>query len=46
MIDYISWTVAARLGEISVKRFRKIDRMVELIDDVAMPKRETARPKG
>ena len=46
MIDYISWTVAARLGELSVERFRRIDRMVELIDDVATPKRETARPKG
>ncbi|ANM11732.1 MULTISPECIES: hypothetical protein [unclassified Rhizobium] len=37
---------ALRLGELSVERFRKIDRMVELIDDVATPQRETARPKG
>jgi DNA-binding MurR/RpiR family transcriptional regulator len=39
MIDYLTWTVAARLGEVSVERFRKIDRMVDLIDDVATPKR-------
>lgn len=40
IIDYISWTIAARLGERSVERFRKIDRMVELTDDVATPKRD------
>jgi DNA-binding MurR/RpiR family transcriptional regulator len=45
VIDYLSWTVAARLGESSVERFRKIDRMVELIDDVATPKRETPRER-
>ena len=43
VIDYLSWAVAARLGEASVERFRKIDRMVELIDDVATPKREPTR---
>jgi DNA-binding MurR/RpiR family transcriptional regulator len=42
MIDYLSWTVAARLGERSVERFRRIDRMVDLIDDVATPKRDPA----
>lgn len=42
VIDYLSLTVAGRLGERSVERFRKIDRMVELIDDVATPKREPA----
>lgn len=39
MIDYIAWTVAARLGERSVERFRRIDRIVNLIDDVSTPKR-------
>jgi DNA-binding MurR/RpiR family transcriptional regulator len=42
IIDYVSWTIAARLGERSVERFRKIDRMVDLFDDVATPKREAA----
>ena len=35
VIDYLSWTAAAWLGERGVERFRRIDRMVELIDDVA-----------
>lgn len=46
IIDCLSWTVAAQLGELSVERFRKIDRMVELIDDVATPKREASRKNG
>ena len=41
IIDYLSWSLATRLGELSVERYRKIDRLVELIDDVATPKRET-----
>jgi DNA-binding MurR/RpiR family transcriptional regulator len=40
IIDYLSWNVAARLGEKSVERFRRIDRMVELLDDVATPRRD------
>ncbi|SMO97705.1 MurR/RpiR family transcriptional regulator [Paracoccus laeviglucosivorans] len=39
VIDYLVWTVAARLGPLSVERFRRIDRMVELMDDVSTPKR-------
>lgn len=38
VIDYIVWTVAARLGERSVERFRRIDRIVALLDDVSIPK--------
>lgn len=39
VIDYLTWTVAARLGEKSVERYRRIDRLVDLMDDVATPKR-------
>jgi len=38
IVDYLSCTVAALLGEKSIARFRRIDRMVELLDDVATPK--------
>lgn len=40
VIDYVVWTVAARLGERSVERFRRIDRMVELLDDVSSPNQD------
>lgn len=46
IVDYLSWTVAARLGEASVERFRRIDRFVELFDDVATPKRNTEPGNG
>lgn len=41
--DYLTWSVAARLDDLSAERFRRIDHMVELIDDVSTPKRETPR---
>ncbi|MER2537401.1 MAG: MurR/RpiR family transcriptional regulator [Rhizobiaceae bacterium] len=41
IVDYLSCTVAALLGEKSVERFRRIDRMVDLLEDVATPKTET-----
>jgi len=37
LIDYLATAVAAQLGERSVERFRHIDRMVEIFDDVATP---------
>lgn len=46
IVDYLTWTVASRLGEVSVERFRKIDHMVELIDDVSTPKRVTEAGRG
>ncbi|MFC0201236.1 MurR/RpiR family transcriptional regulator [Paracoccus rhizosphaerae] len=38
VIEYIVWSVGARLGDRSIERFRRIDRMVELLDDVSTPK--------
>lgn len=43
IIDYLTWSVAARLVDLSAERFRRIDHMVELIDDVSTSKRETPR---
>ncbi len=43
IVDYIAWTVAAKLGERSIERFRQIDRMVDLIDDVSTPKLDNSR---
>ncbi|AJE48659.1 MurR/RpiR family transcriptional regulator [Celeribacter indicus] len=39
IIDYLAWAVAYQLGEDSAERFRRIDRMVTLFDDVSTPVR-------
>lgn len=40
IIDYICWHIFARQEKESVARFQRIDRYVELMDQVATPRRE------
>jgi DNA-binding MurR/RpiR family transcriptional regulator len=43
IINYLAWSVAAALGEASLARFQKIDRLVGLLDDVSTPQRNKSR---
>ncbi|WP_347312075.1 MurR/RpiR family transcriptional regulator [Defluviimonas sp. SAOS-178_SWC] len=40
VIDYIAWNVYSQQENASVAHFQRIDRFVELMDDVATPRRE------
>lgn len=37
IINYLAWSVATSMGEDSLTRFQKIDRLVGLLDDVSTP---------
>ena len=37
LLDYLAWSVAAALGDAGSVRFRRIDHLVELLDDVSTP---------
>jgi DNA-binding MurR/RpiR family transcriptional regulator len=43
LINYLAWSVATELGEESIAQFRRIDRLVGLLDDVSMPPSEGRR---
>ncbi|MCO5733342.1 MurR/RpiR family transcriptional regulator [Rhizobium sp. SSA_523] len=43
IINYLSWSVATAMGEESLKRYEKIDRLVKLLDDVSTPQTNTGR---
>ena len=40
LINYLAWSVATTMGEESLARFRRIDRLVGVLDDVSIPKKE------
>ncbi|MGK6311491.1 MurR/RpiR family transcriptional regulator [Neorhizobium sp. DT-125] len=43
IINYLAWSVATAMGEESLARFRKIDRLVKLLDDVSTPQTNIGR---
>lgn len=43
IINYLAWSVATAMGEESLKRFEKIDRLVKLLDDVSTPQTHIGR---
>ncbi|MET0745331.1 MAG: MurR/RpiR family transcriptional regulator [Microvirga sp.] len=43
LINYLAWSVATELGEESIAQFRRIDRLVGLLDDVSMPQSDARR---
>lgn len=43
IINYLAWSVSTALGEASLARFEKIDRLVKLLDDVSTPQTSTGR---
>ncbi|CAN7718971.1 hypothetical protein [Neorhizobium tomejilense] len=38
IINYLAWSVSTAMGEASLARFEKIDRLVKLLDDVSPPR--------
>ncbi len=38
IINFLAWSVATKMGDASLTRFQKVDRLVGLLDDVATPK--------
>jgi len=43
LINYIAWNVATAMGEESLARFRKIDRLVGVLDHVSTPQSDKRR---
>ncbi|MFK0338195.1 MurR/RpiR family transcriptional regulator [Agrobacterium deltaense] len=43
IINYLAWSVSTSMGEASLKRFEKIDRLVKLFDDVSTPQTHIGR---
>lgn len=43
LINHLAWATAAKLGEESVQRFTRIDRLVGLLDDVSTPMSDPKR---
>jgi len=43
IINYLAWSVATAMGEESLKRYEKIDRLVKLLDDVSTPQTNIGR---
>ncbi|MEZ2406388.1 MurR/RpiR family transcriptional regulator [Bosea sp. RCC_152_1] len=43
IINFLAWSVAAASGEASLARFRRVDSLVSLLDDVATPKLDPRR---
>ncbi|WP_105382993.1 MurR/RpiR family transcriptional regulator [Neorhizobium alkalisoli] len=43
IINYLAWSVATAMGEDSLKRYEKIDRLVKLLDDVSTPQTNVGR---
>lgn len=43
IINYLAWSVATAMGEESLVRYEKIDRLVKLLDDVSTPQTNTSR---
>ena len=43
IINYLAWSVATAMGEESLKRYEKIDRLVRLLDDVSTPQTNIGR---
>lgn len=40
LINYLAWSVAAAMGDESLARFQKIDRLVGILDNVSTPQNE------
>lgn len=38
LINYLAWATSSAMSEISFKRFERVDRLVETLDDVSTPK--------
>lgn len=43
IINYLAWSVSTAMGEASLARFEKIDRLVKLLDDVSTPQTSIGR---
>lgn len=43
LINYLAWSVATAMGDESLKRYEKIDRLVKLLDDVSTPQTNKGR---
>lgn len=43
ILNYLAWSVATAMGEESLKRYEKIDRLVKLLDDVSTPQTSSSR---
>ncbi|MFB9948190.1 MurR/RpiR family transcriptional regulator [Rhizobium puerariae] len=43
IVNYLAWSVATAMGEESLKRYEKIDRLVKLLDDVSTPQTSGSR---